>query len=241
MRLDKLLAHTGFGTRKEVKQLITSGVVRINDDTCKKIGQVVNINSDQVTVMDQPVFYRKYYYYILNKPEGIISATEDNYHETVIDWLGPDYVYMELFPVGRLDIDTTGLLLLSNNGQLAHQLLSPKKKVSKRYEAEIEGIVTEEDIQAFAEGLDLEDFVSQPARLVIHSVDETANRSWIEVEIWEGKFHQVKRMFESVGKKVVTLHRRSMGPLVLEDDLDVGMWRDLTEEEITALIPFGYE
>lgn len=241
MRLDKLLAHTGYGTRKEVKQLITSGVVRINDEMCKKIGQAVKIESDIVTVMNQPVFYQKYYYYILNKPAGIISATEDNYHETVIDWLGPDFGYMELFPVGRLDIDTTGLLLLSNNGRLAHQLLSPKKKVSKRYEAEIEGIVTEEDIHEFSQGLDLGDFVAQPAQLIIHSIDEETNRSWIEVEIWEGKFHQVKRMFEKVDKKVLTLKRRSMGPLELEADLEEGMWRELNEDEKNALIPFGYE
>lgn len=241
MRLDKLLAHTGYGTRKEVKQLISSGVVRINDTICKKIGQPVKIETDVVTVMDQTVFYQKYYYYILNKPAGIISATEDNYHETVVDWLGPDYSHMELFPVGRLDIDTTGLLLLSNNGKLAHQLLSPKKEVSKRYEAEIEGIVTEEDIQAFATGLDLGDFIAQPAQLQIHSTNIETNHSLIEVEIWEGKFHQVKRMFEQVDKLVLTLKRRSMGPLVLEDELEEGTWRELTAEEQTALIPFGYE
>lgn len=241
MRLDKLLAHTGYGTRKEVKQIITNGWVDINGQNIKKVGFQVDIENDVVTVDGQVVQYQKYHYYIMNKPEGIISATEDHYHETVIDWLGPDYAHLDLFPVGRLDIDTTGLLLLTNNGQLAHQLLSPKREVPKRYFAVVNGIVEEKDIDKFAKGLDLGDFVTQPSQLTILNVDEAKNQSRIEVVIHEGKFHQVKRMFEKINCEVIQLQRLSMGPLILPDDLPIGEYRPLNEEEWTLLEDFGIE
>lgn len=241
MRLDKLLAHTGYGTRKEVKQIITNGWVDINGQTVKKVGFQVDIENDVVTVDGQVVQYQKYHYYIMNKPEGIISATEDHYHETVIDWLGPDYAHLDLFPVGRLDIDTTGLLLLTNNGQLAHQLLSPKREVPKRYFAVVNGIVEEKDIDKFAKGLDLGDFVTQPSQLTILNVDEAKNQSRIEVVIHEGKFHQVKRMCEKINCEVIQLQRLSMGPLSLPDDLPIGEYRPLNEEEWTLLEDFGIE
>lgn len=241
MRLDKLLAHTGYGTRKEVKQIITNGWVDINGQTIKKVGFQVDIENDVVTVDEQVVQYQKYHYYIMNKPEGIISATEDHYHETVIDWLGPDYAHLDLFPVGRLDIDTTGLLLLTNNGQLAHQLLSPKREVPKRYFAVVNGIVEEKDIDKFAKGLDLGDFVTQPSQLTILNVDEAKNQSRIEVVIHEGKFHQVKRMCEKINCEVIQLQRLSMGPLILPDDLPIGEYRPLNEEEWTLLEDFGIE
>lgn len=241
MRLDKLLAHTGYGTRKEVKQIITNGWVDINGQTVKKVGFQVDIENDVVTVDGQVVQYQKYHYYIMNKPEGIISATEDHYHETVIDWLGPDYAHLDLFPVGRLDIDTTGLLLLTNNGQLAHQLLSPKREVPKRYFAVVNGIVEEKDIDKFAKGLDLGDFVTQPSQLTILNVDEAKNQSRIEVVIHEGKFHQVKRMCEKINCEVIQLQRLSMGPLILPDDLPIGEFRTLNENEWTLLEDFGIE
>ena len=241
MRLDKLLAHTGYGTRKEVKQIITNGWVDINGQTVKKVGFQVDIKNDVVTVDGQEVQYQKYHYYIMNKPEGIISATEDHYHETVIDWLGPDYAHLDLFPVGRLDIDTTGLLLLTNNGQLAHQLLSPKREVPKRYFAVVNGIVEEKDIDKFAKGLDLGDFVTQPSQLTILNVDEAKNQSRIEVVIHEGKFHQVKRMFEKINCEVIQLQRLSMGPLMLPDDLPIGEFRPLNEDERILLEDFGIE
>lgn len=241
MRLDKLLAHTGYGTRKEVKQIITNGWVDINGQTVKKVGFQVDIKNDVVTVDGQVVQYQKYHYYIMNKPEGIISATEDHYHETVIDWLGPDYAHLDLFPVGRLDIDTTGLLLLTNNGQLAHQLLSPKREVPKRYFAVVNGIVEEKDIDKFAKGLDLGDFVTQPSQLTILNVDEAKNQSRIEVVIHEGKFHQVKRMCEKINCEVIQLQRLSMGPLILPDDLPIGEFRPLNEDEWTLLEDFGIE
>lgn len=241
MRLDKLLAHTGYGTRKEVKQLITNGWVSVNGEPIKKVGFPVDPEQDMVMVDNQVVHYQKYHYLLMNKPEGIISATEDHYHETVIDWLGPDYAHLELFPVGRLDIDTTGLLLLTNNGQLAHQLLSPKRDVTKRYFAVVEGIVEEKDIEKFANGIDLGDFITLPSKLTILNVDENKNQSRIEVEIQEGKFHQVKRMCEKINCRVVQLHRLTMGPLELPDDLPIGEFRPLNEAEWTLLEDYGIE
>ncbi|MGO3201715.1 MAG: pseudouridine synthase, partial [Ruoffia tabacinasalis] len=149
MRLDKLLSHAGYGSRKDVKKIIVSGSITVNDKVIKKVGHNVDPEIDTIQYMNEPVLYQEYYYVMLNKPDGIISATEDREYETVIDWVELDFGHAQLFPVGRLDIDTTGFLLLTNNGQLAHQLLSPKKKVKKRYEALIEGVVTEEDIQKF--------------------------------------------------------------------------------------------
>ena len=184
--------------------------------------------------------YQRYHYYLLNKPAGILSATEDRHHQTVIDWLGEGYQHLDLFPVGRLDIDTTGLLLLTNNGQLAHQLLSPKKKVDKTYTATIRGLVDQVDIAAFEAGLDLGDFTSLPAELTVLSQDMNQGTSQIQVIIQEGKFHQVKRMFQAVGKEVLTLHRLAMGPLRLDSDLALGQWRSLTEQEAQALEPYGY-
>lgn len=239
MRLDKLLAHSGYGTRKDVKRLITSGVVTVNDETCKKIGKNVDLKHDQVAVMNQTVAYQKYYYFLMNKPAGVISATEDSLHQTVIDILEPEFAKPDLFPVGRLDIDTTGLLLLTNNGQLAHQLLSPRKEVSKVYWAVIDGLVTEEDRRHFASGLDLGDFTSQPAQLKILAVDTTKQQSTIEVEIHEGKFHQVKRMFQAVGHEVKQLKRIAMGPIQLDDALAEGEVRELNAAEIEALKPYG--
>ena len=240
MRIEKFLADMGYGSRKEVKQLLQSGFVWINGVPCRKAGSQVDPTQDEVQVGDTRVRYQKYAYYLLNKPEGIISATEDGYHQTVVDWMGEEYAHWELFPVGRLDIDTTGLLLMTNNGQLAHQLLSPKKKVSKLYQATIQGIVTQADVQQFADGLDLGDFVTLPAQLMILSVDEQRQQSQIQVEIWEGKFHQVKRMFEAVGKTVMQLHRLSMGPLQLDANLATGEWRELTTAEQKALEPYGF-
>lgn len=239
MRIDKLLAHTGYGTRKSVQKLLKDGFVTVNGKPIKKGSDKVDIKRDEVIVFDEVVHYQEYYYIMLNKPRGIISATEDSVHETVIDWLGPDYWHIDLFPVGRLDKDTTGLLLITNNGQLSHQLLSPKKKVTKRYQALVTGIVTEEDIKRFNEGLDLGDFITQPAHLIVTDIRQALEQSWVQVEIVEGKFHQVKRMFEAVGKEVLELHRLSMGPLALDPELLEGDFRPLTLEEMDLLKPYG--
>lgn len=239
MRLDKFLSHSGYGSRKEVKKIITSGAIAVNGETVKKVGFNVNPDSDQVTYYNDTIHYQEFYYVMLNKPDGIISATEDRIHQTVIDWVELDYGHVELFPVGRLDIDTTGLLLLTNNGQLAHQLLSPKKSVNKTYQVRVSGIVNEKDIDTFTKGMNLGDFISLPAELEILEVMDDSQETWAEVTIQEGKFHQVKRMFEEVGKHVLELHRIKMGPLILDPELELGDYRELTDEEMTLLEPYG--
>lgn len=236
MRLDKMLSHSGFGTRKEVKALLKKKAVTVNS-TVQKDGKFqINPDKDNIEVYGEPVQYQEYMYFMLNKPQGVVSATTDDLHETVIDLLQPHDQIQEPFPVGRLDIDTEGLLLLTNDGALAHNLLSPKKHVDKTYLAEIAGVVTEEDVAAFAEGVTLDDgYLCKPAELMIEEKNEAERKSTIQVTIQEGKFHQVKRMFESVGKTVVYLKRLSMGPLKLDEELMLGQYRSLTNEEIERL------
>ncbi|SFH74998.1 pseudouridine synthase [Pisciglobus halotolerans] len=236
MRLDKLLAHTGFGTRKEVKALLKKGIVTVNGETEKDGKRQVDEENDRIQVLGEQVQYQEFVYFMLNKPQGVISATTDDFHETVIDLLEPQDQLQEPFPVGRLDIDTEGLLLLTNDGALAHDLLSPKKHVDKLYEAEIIGLVTEEDQKAFQHGIQLDDgYLCKPANLTIIKTETEKKRSTVQVTIREGKFHQVKRMFEAVDKKVVYLKRTTMGPLKLDQHLKLGQYRPLTEEEIETL------
>ena len=233
MRIDKMLANLGYGSRKEVKDLLKSGGVKVNDTVVKNGKEQVNPDIDTVTLHGEVIEYKEYIYLMMNKPQGVISATEDHYEETVIDLLELEDAVFSPFPVGRLDKDTEGLLLLTNDGQLAHQLLSPKKHVPKTYFAVIDREVTEEDVLAFQEGVTLDDgYVTKPGKLKIL---KSGIRSDIELTITEGKFHQVKRMFEAVGKKVVYLQRISMGPLKLDETLELGEYRELTEEEITML------
>ncbi len=232
MRLDKLLSHCGLGTRKEVKDLIKSGQVQVNDKIIKKDGYQVDENNDVIKLNDEMVEYRQYVYIMLNKPAGYISATFDKVHATVVDLI-EGYDQFELFPVGRLDIDTEGLLLMTNDGHLAHHILSPKKHVPKVYFAKIDGIVDQSDIEAFKQGIVLSDFTCMPANLKILKVEN--NQSEIEVEIFEGKFHQVKRMFESRLKPVIYLKRIKMKNLVLDPMLKLGQYRELTEEELDEL------
>lgn len=235
MRLDKLLAHSGYGSRKEVKGLIKQKIVSIDGVIATSPAQIVNPDKMVIKVGDDEVSYEQFVYYIMNKPEGIISATEDHYYDTVIDWMGESYYYLQLFPVGRLDIDTTGLLLLTNDGKMAHRLLSPKSKVNKRYFALVSGKIQQEAIEKFKSGLNLGDFTTLPATLEVLFYDDTQNVSHVEVVICEGKFHQVKRMFEAVGSQVLRLHRLAMGDLVLPDDLAIGDFRKLTQEELMQL------
>lgn len=236
MRLDKFLAHTGFGTRKSVKSIIKAKQVRINDKIAKDGKEQVKPEVDQVFVLDEKVHYQEFIYLMLHKPQGVVSATIDNVHPTVISLLGPNEQLFDPFPVGRLDKDTEGLLLLTNDGTLAHNLLSPKKHVAKCYQATIQGIVTKEDQVGFEKGLTLNDgFLCQPAELGILEVDESQQISQIQVTIHEGKFHQVKRMFEAVDKKVTYLKRLSMGPIRLDERLDLGEYRALTEAEMDLL------
>ncbi|HDX9579196.1 TPA: rRNA pseudouridine synthase [Bacillus pseudomycoides] len=233
MRLDKLLANMGHGSRKEVKKLLKDGVVKIDGVSVKDAKYHVNVEEQEVTIHGEVVEYKEFIYLMMHKPQGVISATEDDNHETVIDLLEMDDAIFDPFPVGRLDIDTEGFLLLTNDGKLTHQLLSPKKHVPKKYFARIAGKVTEEDVAAFKKGVILDDgYETKPGELTILESDDVSE---IELVITEGKFHQVKRMFEAVGKKVVYLKRTEMGPLVLDEELELGQYRELTEEEVELL------
>jgi 16S rRNA pseudouridine516 synthase len=238
MRLEKLLAHAGHGTRSEIKRMIKNGLVSVNDRSIKDGGLQVHPEQDRITVEGQIVSYREFIYLMLNKPQGVISATEDSRERTVLDLLKEEHAHFELFPVGRLDKDTEGLLLLTNDGKLAHNLLSPRKHVPKTYFAEIDDCVTEADGEAFQQGVTLDDgYETLPAKLVILTAGspEAGHVSKIELTITEGKFHQVKRMFQAVGKRVVFLKRISMGPLLLDEHLSPGEYRELTEDELKGL------
>ncbi|MCE4044963.1 rRNA pseudouridine synthase [Lysinibacillus fusiformis] len=233
MRLDKLLANMGCGSRKEVKQLLKQKAVTVDGASVKDAAMHVDPEQQNVSVYGERVVYTEFVYFMMNKPPGVISATEDLRDETVIDLLEPFDQHFQPFPVGRLDKDTEGLLVLTNDGILAHNLLSPKKHVPKVYYAHIEGVVTEEDVEKFAEGVELDDgYMTKPGKLVIL---KSASQSEIELTIQEGKFHQVKRMFESVGKRVTYLKRISMGNLKLDDHLALGEYRELTAEELNCL------
>ncbi|MCI2254278.1 rRNA pseudouridine synthase [Domibacillus sp. PGB-M46] len=233
MRLDKWLANSGIGSRKEVKKLLKSGAVTVNGKVIKDAKQHVHPQTDEVMLFDEPVEYREFIYLMMNKPAGVISATEDKRDETVVDLLDDMHKHFDPHPVGRLDKDTEGLLLLTNDGQLSHALLSPKHHVPKTYFARIRGHVTEEDAAAFQEGVTLDDgYHTKPGELVILSAGE---ESEIELTITEGKFHQVKRMFQAVGKEVLYLKRLSMGGLLLDEELELGEYREVTEEELALL------
>lgn len=241
MRLDKLMSNLGYGSRKDVKKIINSGQVTVNGQIIKKPNYHIDPDQDEVMWGGEILKYEEYLYYLLHKPAGVISATEDFHHETVLDCLDPEDFRADLFPVGRLDIDTTGLLLLTNNGQLAHRLTSPKHEVSKIYQARVDGPVTEEIIHKFTQGIELSDFTAKPARLWLEEYDEKTGESIAKVEVSEGKYHQVKRMFGACDLEVLQLHRLSMGPLLLDNELAEGSYRQLTQAEEKALEPFGFK
>lgn len=229
-RIDKILSNSGFGTRKEIKKLIKNGEVKVDGVVVKDSAMQVNPKESVIEVAGEILKYREYIYIMMNKPQGVISATYDNRHRTVIDILPDEYKFFNLFPVGRLDIDTEGLLLLTNDGQLAHELLSPRKHVPKKYYAFIDGIVTTKDVDVFREGVVLDDgYKTLPSELFIL---KSGPYSEVEIVIYEGKFHQVKRMFEAVGKKVKYLRRIGMGKLKLDETLEPGDVRELTDEEM---------
>lgn len=232
LRLDKYLADMGTGTRSEIKIWIRKGRVTVNNTTVKKPEQKVSVRSDEICLDGTRIGYIENVYYMLHKPVGVVSATIDNVSRTVLDLI-EDKQGKDLFPVGRLDKDTEGLLLITNDGALAHKLLSPKKHVDKVYFARVKGKVTEEDAKAFETGVDIgEDNPTLPAVLEIIKSDEISE---IKLTIQEGKFHQVKRMLEAVGKEVTYLKRLSMGSLVLDESLAPGQYRELTEDEINNL------
>ncbi|MCY6484399.1 pseudouridine synthase [Clostridium aestuarii] len=230
-RLDKVLSNLGYGSRKEIKTLVKKGEVEVDGEVVKDSSMKIEPNENTIKVHGEAINYREYIYLIMNKPDGVVSATYDKYDETVIDLLEYEDTVLDPFPVGRLDKDTEGLLLITNDGKLNHRLTSPKHHVDKVYYAEINKVVDEDDIKAFKEGITIDDgYKCMPAKLEIISADE--NGSEINLTIQEGKFHQVKRMFEARGKEVVYLRRIKMGKLDLDESLSEGEYRELTEEEI---------
>ena len=232
-RIDKVLSNLGYGSRSELKKICKNGLVKVNGKVINNPGVQVDVENDEIIFDGEKVTYKEFIYLMLNKPDGYISATFDKRDSIVLDLIDKEDLVFEPFPVGRLDKDTEGLLVLTNDGQLAHRVLSPKKHVPKTYYAKIEGVVTEDDIKAFAKGVTLDDgYETMPAELVILKSDEISE---IELTIHEGKFHQVKRMFESVDKKVIYLKRLSMGKLQLDKNLALGEYRELTDEEIKMI------
>ncbi|EFM12679.1 pseudouridine synthase [Paenibacillus curdlanolyticus YK9] len=240
MRLDKLLANMGYGTRSEIKKAVKQGKVTVDGRVVKDSGLQIKPNEQQVAFSGELVVYRDVVYLMLHKPPGVVSATEDSRDETVIDLLDADDRILQPFPVGRLDKDTEGLLLLTNDGQLAHDLLSPRKHVPKTYFARVLGEepVGQADRERFAAGVELDDgYVTMPAELEVEQAEQSDDGwvSLIRITIQEGKFHQIKRMFQAVGKQVIYLKRLSMGPLHLDETLPIGAYRELTEDEIELL------
>ncbi|MGX2944081.1 pseudouridine synthase [Enterococcus alishanensis] len=233
MRLDKFLSEVGLGSRKEVKQLIKKGQIKVNQVVVKSDKTQVDPEKDQIAFLDAPLIYQEFYYYVLNKPAGVISATSDPVHRTVLDLFSSEDYRTDLFPVGRLDKDTEGLLIITNDGELGHQLLSPKKHVEKEYFAEVSGVMDQADQENFEVGIILAGEKMLPAKLMIDEV--TAVTSKVRIILQEGKFHQVKRMVKACGKEVTYLKRIRMGQLTLPVDLKKGQYRALTDEELVKL------
>lgn len=246
MRLDKYLSGMGAGTRTEIKKAVKAGLVTVGGVKASDPGMQVSEDSE-VTFRGRPIIYEDFVYYMMNKPAGVISASDDSREPTVVDLID-EQRRRDLFPAGRLDRDTEGLLLITNDGQLAHRLLSPRRHVDKRYRAVVSGTVSQEDVQAFADGLVLPDGLEcLPADLRVIRTDAAAPESEadtsndistateVEITIREGKFHQIKRMFLAKGKEVLYLKRLAMGPLVLDESLAPGEYRRLTESELNEL------
>ena len=232
MRLDKLLSDMNLDSRSNLKKAIRKGNVTVNQSPVRDPAAPVS-KEDRVTYFGKPVIYEEFQYFMLNKPAGVLSARSDKRQKTVLDLL-PENRRTDLFPVGRLDKDTTGLLLITNDGDMAHRLLAPKSHVDKVYEALVLGRVGSKEVEAFREGLVLDgDFIAAPAGLSVLSVE--GDQSLVRITIHEGKFHQIKRMFEAVGMEVLTLKRLQMGSLVLDPKLSEGEARRLDREEVFGL------
>ena len=237
MRLDKFLANSGIGTRKEVKIILKKGKIKVNEKIVKDAKIQVDEIKDDVKIEGEKITYKPFVYIMMNKPSGVISATEDGKHKTVIDLLCEKYKNYKVFPVGRLDIDTEGLLLLTNDGVLAHNLLSPKKHVDKKYYVELKEPLTIEKKKILENGIKLEEnFVTKKAKIEIIDKDEDIEVNSVFITISEGKFHQVKRMFKFVENEVLYLKRVKMGKLLLPEDLKLGEYRELSEEEMNLIL-----
>ena len=235
IRLDKYLADMSAGTRSEVKKYIKAGRVQVDQFCEKDAARKIDPGKNRVELDGKQISYQKYEYYMLNKPAGVVSAVSDKKDRTVLDLISDGS--KDLFPVGRLDKDTEGLLLITNDGELAHRMLSPRKHVDKKYYVRIDGNVTPEMHRKLEEGVFIEqDILSKPAKLKIINNQET--ESEVCITIHEGRFHQVKKMFGAVGRNVLYLERISFGPLVLDQNLPRGSARTLTPEERKLLEPY---
>ncbi|MDF9867145.1 16S rRNA pseudouridine516 synthase [Bacilli bacterium PM5-3] len=234
MRLDKLLAHSGFGTRKDVKKIIRSGLVEVNGIIIKNDDFKVDENNDEIIVDDFIVEYNKDIYLMMNKPKGYVCANHDRIHETVFDLI-PEYNHCNLFCVGRLDIDTTGLLLITNDGAFSHSITKPKKKITKLYEAIVDGKIKSSDYEYFKKGVIIDDgYKCLPANLEL--IEEKTDYSIIRIEISEGKFHQIKKMVNAIGLNVLELKRLKIKDLELDSSLELGDYRLLDESEVKNLL-----
>ena len=233
IRLDKYLSDSTAFSRKEIRSLVKRRTITVNGNFAQSADMKVNENADTVCMNGENIVYRKFIYLMLNKPQGYLSATEDDRDPVVVELIPEELKHFAAFPVGRLDKDTEGLLLLTNDGQFDHELMSPRKNLYKRYYAELDTPATEEDVKAFASGMHFKDFTAKPARLEIDPEDP----SRVYVEIYEGKYHQVKRMCEQVGKNVVFLKRVAIGDLQLDPALECGKVRELTAGELAI---FGW-
>lgn len=236
MRIDKLLSNLGIGTRSKIKKMIKQKQIKINGELVKNGKDQLEPDTAQVTIDGHPIATQLTKYFMLNKPQNVITATKDATQRTVLDLIAPEDIVKGLAPVGRLDKDTTGLLLLTNDGQLAHQLLAPHKHVAKTYQATLDGIATGDTITRFNAGIQLKNgTLCKPAALNIISTSEKDDQSTVEVTITEGKYHQIKRMFAACELHVATLTRISMGPLKLDSTLNQGQYRPLTNNELQQL------
>jgi 16S rRNA pseudouridine516 synthase len=233
-RLDKVISNLGYGSRKDVKSFTKKGLIEVDSIIVRDNGMLVDPEKSIIKVNGEEILYRKNIYLMMNKPDGVISATHDKKDETVIDLLELEHQVFEPFPVGRLDKDTVGLLLLTNDGELNHRLIAPKWHVDKVYYSKIDKIVDEKDVIAFKNGITLDDgYKCMEANLEILSTSDEGSE--VKVTIQEGKYHQVKRMFEAVGKKVVYLKREEFGGLLLDPNLEEGEYRELTDAELSLL------
>ena len=234
MRLDKYLADMGCGTRTQVKDAIKKGRVSINDEKIKSPETKIDIETTIVYMDGQPISYVQTEYYMLNKPQGVVSATEDRKYKTVIDLID-DKSRKDLFPVGRLDMYTSGALLLSNDGEFVNKITHPSHEIEKTYNVTVRGKITKEDMEKLESGVDIGDYITKPARTKILKVDENKNISRFQIIIHEGKNRQIRRMCKAINKPVLALHRAAIGKISVKN-LKIGQYRFLTEREIEDLI-----
>jgi len=236
IRLDKFISNSSKYSRNEVKKIIKSGRVTVDEIKVKNADIKIDIDKNIIKIDNKQIIYRKYTYIMINKPKGVICATSDNNEKTIIDLLKDDYKNMNLFPVGRLDKDTVGLVIITNDGEFAHNSLSPKKHITKTYYAKIKGVVTEEDIIKFKNGITIDNgYKCKSSSIEIMKIEKENNISHINIEISEGKFHQIKRMFEAINKKVIYLKRIKFYDIILDKNLKEGQYRELNEKEMSII------